>query len=1311
MAAIILLYDQGDGVRLLHTNAGATTLLAEIQVGSSGDTGVSMAQDPNGNVYVAGTSMSGSLSGTAGAVYPASADSSTNSFVAKFDANLHLLFLSFLGSGRTAVTSVTATADAVFVTGTTYDGAFPTTAGSVQISPAVGANGNGFVQRFSSDGASLVYSTFLTGTNGDTNPFAIAADSSDNAYIAGETSTAAFPIARALRPTMSGTVSGFLTELLPAGDAFGFSTFVPGSGLTGLDIDTTTSTLLVSGGVDLGGFPVSAVGAPLTRQSYQSLLRLSADGQELLQSILLAPGTASFVGAGPGGTAWVSGAIGTPGSDVPGIGDSFLLHVAADGAIDVLHRFGGSPVENAAHATLTGSVGRPAVSKDGTTAVIPATLSVSMAADLALSQTFDIPSSTSANPVLPGQASDLLLSTCSGYSQCSGSAGLLAVMSLGTPAASLSVSTGDLPNLTLRNEGSLLATGLAVSAAGYADTTNCGSTLLPGAQCGLVLSGAGPGSVQAASADGETLSEPLTSVSAPADPLVLDSSELDFGAATSGSSPVSRSITVTNLSPSPQNFSSAPDGVPGSPPYTLAETASRCSGAAPTHTVAGTSSCVLTFGLSASTAAVNDGPLRVAWKIGHRDVQVTGITQAAALSLSSAVLDFGTTYSGGHAPLPLYLYLSNLSLQAVPHAAVMLPGTLPFALTDGCPSILEPESVCQLAVTYTPAATPAVDSFTLELDGGLRVLLTGSRLLRPSAQGGTLGAAISVSPSSYTFTDTVPVTALSQTNGIISISNAGPTDVPFAAAITGDFRLGDGCGDRIPAGSSCALSILFAPSDLGQRHGLLSLTLGNGTAPVEVPLSGNGAPLLVSNNGVLQLGTTPVGEPTFAWFRITAPVPALTATVTSSAFRVALVEDDGYGHGTLPASAFSPVVSGPCADCWLGVAFVPRTAGPANGSLTLAGTAGGSVYHLALVGTGLPLSGAVFTPAAPEFGTVPVGSSSAPLRIGLANLLSPAVLLSVQSAVATGDFKTVAGSPSVMPCSGILASTASCSIILVFAPTATGLRTGTLTVTTDHGVFSLPLAGDGVADPGLALNPVALNFTNVGAQGAALQQTLTLTNTGALNITINTLGSSSVSFIPSTRCGTLTPGASCTVAVQFTPGTSEISASLVISLSVTEANGQISTITQAVPLTATYTGDEVGLVLLPAEADFGDAGTGGLGSTRQFTLINTSAVTQTLTLSIPRQFPLATAASCGSLDAGASCTFAVTFLPETGGAITGSVLATATSAGGGSSQAIGYLQGYGSGSGVLTISDTTIPGTPLNFGVVASAKRRSGYSR
>ena len=1299
--SLVLLYDQGDGLRLLKTDAQATALQAQAQAGFTGDDGIALTLDAQGNAYVVGTSTSGKLTGTGAVPFPQPADSTTNSFLAKFDPNLNLVFLTFLGAGKTAASGVAATSDAVFVTGTTYGGSVPVTTGSFGQHPASGTAGSGFVERFSTDGKTLAYATYLTGSSDETSPAAIAADATDAVYVAGETSAADFPTLAALQPTLLGANAGFLTKLTPAGDALVFSSFIPGLGITGLTIDSASSTLLLTGNIAIGQFPIASVAGPVASTPYQALLRISEDGQTVPESVLLAPGTASFVTAGPNGTAWVSGSLGTPllpsAPSLPSVGDSFLFHIGQTGTVDQSFRLGGLPVTNFAFASLTSSTGPPAVSPEGLTIVVPATVTATASASLSAAERFDLPLVGPANNALPSGPGDLLPSTCSGLSNCTGSGGLLAEISLGATQTSLSLATGDLPNILLRNTGSVAAINLAFTTSGYMPSTSCGGTLLPSAECLIALSGTGPGTLSVSAANAAESTVSLPSSTAVADTIALSASELDFGIVTPLAT-VSRTVTVTNLSGTTQTFPSLADGLPPAPGYTLAETASTCGGTAAGHTIAANGSCTVTLSLGVASAATTYGPVRVAWTLGTRDVGVTGITQATAVSVSAAEIDFGTHLLGVTPSMPRYLYLSNSSSMPVTHTPVALPANSPFTVLDNCPSILEGNSVCQISLTYKQAAAPSADSATLTLDGGLTVLVTGDTLEPFPAD--LSKASLTVSPSSYSFASPVVATGISFNLSEFVVTNTGSAPVPVNAAITGDFLLSNACGATLNAGASCVVSVAFAPSQPGVREGFLLLTSGTGFAGVEVQLSGTGAALLPENNGTLALGSSPVGEPAVAWYKVGASMANLTAISSSAAFGVALVEDTGTGHGTLAASGFSQTTSATCHNCWLGVQFFPQTSGLAAATLTLSSQTGGNPYQLSLTGTGISVSGLVLTPAAQDFGTVAVGSSSAPLTLTLANLLAPASGATIEAVSVTGDFHLAANTSGGPSCAGVLASTASCFLRLSFTPTLPGARAGILTVTTSAGSATATLTGSAIANTGIAISPSSLNFSD--AEGISSTQTITLTNTGSAAIAIG-IPTATASFSATSACAVLEPGTTCNMRVSFTPGASEVNGMLTLPVTST-AVGQAPPTVYTVPLTANYSSSEVGLLLLPAQVDFGPQATGTLGQTRQFTLTNTSGSPQAITLSAPQHFPLSAPSSCGTLAAGESCTFSISFLPESGGMLTGTVTASTTTATGTGATTQANLAGYGIATGALSITSSSQPSLPVNFGNISSGQ-------
>ncbi len=1292
---LYLLLDQKDGVRLLKTDPTATTVLAQAQFGAKGDIGLAMALDPAGNVYVTGTSWSGAMTGTAGAAFPAVSGTGINSFIGKFDQNLNQIFISFCGGSQMAATGIAATADAVFVTGTIFNSSLPVTPSAIIQTPASGSLENGFAEKFSADGSTLEYATYLSGENGTTAPAAIAADSADHAYIAGYTTSSGYPTLAAVVPRILGTSSGFLTKLTPAGDGIAFSTYIPGTGVTSVAVDSAAANLLLSGSIALGQFPVASAPMPLVNTPYQSVVRMALDGSAVVSSTVVAPGTQSVAVPAANGAAWVAGTLGGPLLPLAPLGEmgsSFAARVTAQNTIDQTARFGGLPNVNPNYASAPVSLTSLAVDGSGNPA-LAGSVAATASSSLLATETWDLPL-TSATAALPSRVRDAAPApgSCSG-SACAGYAAYLAKLST-TAGVGLALSVDDSPNVTLRNLGSTTAMGLQITATGFAESNDCAFTLAPGAECGIVLAGSGPGSVTVQSSNATAVSAALPATTNAANPIAVSARELDFGVVTGGDPAVTRILTITNLSAQTQTFTSSPATA-----GLFTEQSTDCTFATiTTSTLAPGASCHMTLALS-DPASTPDGFVQMWWPIGSRSVLLTGYTQAAALNLSASEIDFGAQFPGGPA-LPRYLYISNDSSTAIAHAQVALTASSPFTVTDNCPTTLAPHTVCQLALTYHSPTAPSADSVTLALDQGLSVLVTGQTLAQSTANGQLVNPSLSVSPTAVNFANAVTVTSTSTGTQTVTIGNTGTAAFPLTLALSGDFTDTTNCGVTLAAASTCSVVITFAPSQPGTRQGLLSVTAGAGTSPAYVTLSGTGAGILAANNGTLDFGDVIIGQPEVEWYKITEPFSSLTAT-TSGDFKAILVEDTGYGHGQPPSSAFTSTASGTCANCWLGVQFTPSNAGAETASLTLASGGSGNPEPLTLTGTGLPLTGLILTPISQDFGPVAVGSTSAATLFTLTNLTDATV--SVASASTSGDFGISSAPTGGQACSGGLAPNASCFVEVNFSPTAPGPRSGALTIATSASTLTSPLTGFGSPSTGLALNPTALTFTNVPG-ATATRQSITLTNTGTTTLQIGAPSNSNSAFVPASSCTALAPAAGCTITVTFTPGTAFQSDTLLIPAT----SAGTGTVNYAVALAGNYTTEDAGLQIIPSQANYGPEATGTLGLTRQFTMNNLTVKPLTVAVALPRQFVL-NGPPCSGLAPSASCSFSVTFLPLTNGDITGTLFAEGTPTDGSATlNGLGYVEGYGVGTGSLAITGNLIPngttGSTLNFGQVASGQ-------
>ncbi|NUR48623.1 MAG: choice-of-anchor D domain-containing protein [Hamadaea sp.] len=167
------------------------------------------------------------------------------------------------------------------------------------------------------------------------------------------------------------------------------------------------------------------------------------------------------------------------------------------------------------------------------------------------------------------------------------------------------------------------------------------------------------------------------------------------------------------------------------------------------------------------------------------------------------------------------------------------------------------------------------------------------------------------------------------------------------------------------------------------------------------------------------------------------------------------------------------------------------------------------------------------SPTALGFGSVATGSSSAPQPVTVTN--SGTAAAPVGSIATSGDFSQT------NTCGSSIAAGSSCTVNVVFTPTASGTRTGTLALTASGITNTVPLSGTGVAPgPVLSLNPASLTFGATVVGSPAATQTVTVTNTGTTTATVSGVTASG-DFSQTNNCSSLAVNASCTVTVGFTP--------------------------------------------------------------------------------------------------------------------------------------------------------------------------------
>ena len=241
-----------EGAFVAKLNPAGNLLYSTYLGGVTSGSSIGIAVDNSSEAYVAGQTGSPSFPVTSGAIQGTYGGGASDCFVTKLNAaGSALVYSTFLGgSGLDACTGIALdSASYAYVSGMTYSANFPV------LNPLQALNGtaNAFVSKMNPSGTTLVYSTYIGGSNID-EATAIAVDSSGSAYITGASSSIDFPVTPGvLQTSLKGAYNAFASKLAPAGTSLLFSTFIGGSGS-----DTATSVAVARlGTVVIGGFTSS----------------------------------------------------------------------------------------------------------------------------------------------------------------------------------------------------------------------------------------------------------------------------------------------------------------------------------------------------------------------------------------------------------------------------------------------------------------------------------------------------------------------------------------------------------------------------------------------------------------------------------------------------------------------------------------------------------------------------------------------------------------------------------------------------------------------------------------------------------------------------------------------------------------------------------------------------------------------------------------------------------------------------------------------------------------------------------------------
>lgn len=258
--------------------------------GSGGDQGYDLELDPAGNAHVFGATCSGDFPTSTAPLQPFQADQGgCDGFVSKLNTSgSALVYSTYLGGSaddgavggavdaRSGGIAVDSSGNAV-VTSTTSSNDFPTSARvqRVPFQPDYSGIGDAFVTKVSTDGSSIIYSTYLGGTGSDSG-LDIDLDQTGNAYVTGRTKSTDFPRKDAFDATCGSDAQcgsnpfgarydAFVSKLDPGGSQLLYSTYLGGtltenhtsdSEPVGGIVSGEAGTVYVTGGTSSDDFPV-----------------------------------------------------------------------------------------------------------------------------------------------------------------------------------------------------------------------------------------------------------------------------------------------------------------------------------------------------------------------------------------------------------------------------------------------------------------------------------------------------------------------------------------------------------------------------------------------------------------------------------------------------------------------------------------------------------------------------------------------------------------------------------------------------------------------------------------------------------------------------------------------------------------------------------------------------------------------------------------------------------------------------------------------------------------------------------------------
>ena len=355
------------------------------------DEGDEVTVDSAGNAYIVGYTESKDFP-TLNAEQ-AKYNGGLDAFIVKISPAGSVVYSTFLGGTgeETGESTAVDTDGNVYVTGFTNSTNFPT---KNPLQAALAGQFDIFVTKLDPTGSSLVYSTYLGGTQQDQSP-SITVNGAGSAFVTGQTWSADFPTTpgafqTTCKASVTGCVDAFIAKINPSGSALVYSTFLGGTSTdfpSGIAIDGADN-VYVTGYTQSTDFPTKNPLQPDLRGFNNAFVsKLNTAGTALVYSTYLG-GTKSDIGndiaVDSAGNAYVTGLAQSSDfptmnplqADLRGDANAFVSKINPAGAALVYSSYLGGSIADAGYSIAVDNSGNAYVAGYTTSPDFPAECSL-----------------------------------------------------------------------------------------------------------------------------------------------------------------------------------------------------------------------------------------------------------------------------------------------------------------------------------------------------------------------------------------------------------------------------------------------------------------------------------------------------------------------------------------------------------------------------------------------------------------------------------------------------------------------------------------------------------------------------------------------------------------------------------------------------------------------------------------------------------------------------------------------------------------------------------------------------------------------